>query len=102
MAFEPDDTSSDGWINHPLRPPVGFIAAAMDLAMMAPTKRNGKLVANFAAERAVLGEPQMMGIDGSTAANQTRLLGDESEVHLVANAARFGMRQLALIDAAGN
>src|ERR1700733_7834489 len=101
MAFEPEEASRLGWINHPLRPPACFIAAAMDLAMMAPAKWHGKFVAYFAAERAVLGEAQMMRIDGSTAANQTRLFGDESKVHLVANAAVFGMRQLALIDAAG-
>ena len=73
----------------------------MDLTVVSPTQRHGELIAHFAAERAVLREPQMMGIRGSAAANQARLFGHELDVLLVAKAARLGMNQLALVDAPG-
>jgi hypothetical protein len=42
----------------------GFIATAMDLAMMAAAERDRELIADLAAGRSVLGEAQMMGSDG--------------------------------------
>jgi hypothetical protein len=54
-----------------LLPPCGFIATAMDVAMMATG--HGELIADLAADRAMLRETQMMGICGPAAANQTRL-----------------------------
>ncbi len=69
---------------------------------MAPAQRYGELIADLAAERAVLREAQMMGIRGPAAANQTRLFGDEPDVVPVTKPARLGMGQLALVDAVGN
>ena len=74
----------------------------MDLAVVAPAQRHGELIAHFSPERAVLREPQVMGIGGSAAANQARLLGHELDVVSVTKAARLGMDQLALVDAVGN
>ena len=62
MRFQPQRAGSDGRIDASLFPPCGFIATAMDLAMMAPAQRHGELIADLAAERAVLREAQMMGI----------------------------------------
>ena len=73
----------------------------MNLAMVAPAQRHGELIAHFAPERAMLREPQMMGIRGSAAANQARLFGHVLDVVLVAKAAGLGMDQLALVDALG-
>jgi hypothetical protein len=42
-------------------PPCGFIAAAVDLAMVNSAERHRELVAHFAAERPRLREPEMMG-----------------------------------------
>ena len=40
----------------------GFIAATMNLAVVAPAHRHGELIAHFSPERAMLRETQMMGI----------------------------------------
>ena len=102
MGRQPQRAGGDGRIDTSLLPPRGFIATAMDLAVVAPAQRHGELIAHFSPERAVLREPQMMGIGGSAAANQARLFGHELDVVLVTKAAGLGMDQLALVDAVGN
>jgi hypothetical protein len=69
--------------------------------MVAPAQRHGELITHLASECAVLREPQVMGVRGSTATNQARLIGHELDVLLVAKAAGLGMDQLALVDATG-
>lgn len=54
----------------------------MDLAVVAPAKRHGELIAHFTPERWVLCEPQVMGVRGSSAANQTRVLCNRFDVML--------------------
>jgi hypothetical protein len=51
MAFQPQGTSGNGWINADLFPPCHFIATAVDLAMMATTQGDRELIADFAAKR---------------------------------------------------
>ena len=51
MGLQPQRASGDGRIDTGLIPPGGFIAAAMDLAMMSPAERNRELIADLAAER---------------------------------------------------
>ena len=82
MRLQPQRAGGDGRIDTGLLPPSGFIATAMDLAVVAPAQRHGELIAHFSPERAVLREPQMMGIGGPAAANQARLFGDELDVVL--------------------
>ena len=74
----------------------------MDLTVVAAAQRHGELITHFSRERAVLREPQMMGIGWNAAANQARLFGHELDVVLVTKAARLRMHQLALVDALGN
>jgi hypothetical protein len=57
-------------------PPCGFIAAAVDLAMVSPTQWDGEVIAHLAPERRVLREPQVLGVRGPPATNQARLLGN--------------------------
>ena len=66
-----------------------------------PGKAAQKLIAYFSPERAMLREPEMMGIRGSTTANQARLFGYVLDVALVTDAAGLGMDQLALVGAPG-
>ena len=101
MRLQPQRAGRDDWIDTGLDPPCGFIAATMNLAVVAPAQRHGKLIAHFSPERAMLREPQMMGIRGSTTANQARLFGHVLDVALVTKAAGLGMDQLALVDAPG-
>jgi hypothetical protein len=51
MAFQPQDTSRNRWINACFLPPCRFIATAMHLAVMAAAQGDGELIANFAAKR---------------------------------------------------
>jgi len=73
----------------------------MRLAVVTAAERDHELVADLAAERAWLCEPQVMGVGGFAAADQTGLGGDEPKVLPVAVAPRLGDRQYALVDAAG-
>jgi hypothetical protein len=51
MCLQPEHTSRGVRVDTGSVPPRRFITTAMDLAMMASTQRNGKLVADFAAKR---------------------------------------------------
>jgi hypothetical protein len=62
MCVEPQRARGDRRIDTGLPPPCGFIAAAMDLAVVPSAKRHGELIAHLTAECAVLSEAQMMGI----------------------------------------
>jgi hypothetical protein len=53
---------------------------------------------SLSAERARLHEAKMVGIGGLSPAHQTRLLGDETEVLLVAVATRLSNREGAFVD----
>ena len=55
-------------------PPGGFISAAVDLAVVPTTKRDGKLIAHLAAERRVLREAQVMSVTGDSPADEASLL----------------------------
>ena len=63
-------------------PPCGFIASAVDLAMVSAAERHRELVAHFATERPRLRRPKMMGIRGLTAADKAGLRGHEPKVRL--------------------
>jgi hypothetical protein len=91
MGLQPQSTGGNGRIDTGLLPPSGFVTAAMSLAVMAPAQRDGELIAYFSPERAMLREPQVMGIGGAGAANQTWLFGHKLDVVSVTKAARFGM-----------
>jgi hypothetical protein len=49
MHLHPKRAGRDGRINAGIFPQCGFIATAMDLAMMAPAQRHGELIADLAA-----------------------------------------------------
>src|SRR5262245_47527511 len=82
-----------------LPPPRALVMGAMHRTMMPATKRDRELIADLAAERARLGETEMMGVRGLAAAHQTRLLGDVAKVLAVAIATRRSDREDALVDA---
>jgi hypothetical protein len=100
MRLQPKRAGTDTGVDTGLLPPRGFIATAMDLAMMAAAQRHGELIACLPAECAVLREAQMMGVFGPAAADQSGLFGHEPDVLLVTKAARLGMGQPTLPRAA--
>ena len=80
MRFPPQRTGRRGRIYTGGFPPLGLIAATMDLAMVPSAQRDSELVADLAAERAALSKAQMMRIRRLPTANQAGLLGHESDV----------------------
>jgi hypothetical protein len=85
MALQPQGTSGNGRINARLFPPVRFIATAVDLAMMTATQGDREFITHFAAKRPRLRKLQMMSVCRAAAADQTRLIGNQSNVIPVAN-----------------
>ena len=61
----------------------------MDLAMMSPAQGDGELIADLAPECSRLGKAEVMGIHGSSTADQTGIPGDRLDVLPIANPARF-------------
>jgi hypothetical protein len=51
MGFQPKGARGDSRIDTGFLPPCGFIATAMNLAVMAPAQRYGELVTDLAAKR---------------------------------------------------
>jgi len=85
-------------INSPSLPPGDFVAEAMVVAVMRPAQRYREFVADLAPHRAVLGEPQMMGISRASPAHQAWLRCHELEMRFVTIPARFADRELAFLD----
>ena len=50
MAFEPQRAGWDRRVNTGLLPPLCFIAAPMDFAMMTAAERNGEFIADLAQQ----------------------------------------------------
>jgi len=70
----------------------------MHFAVMDAAERNSELVAHLAAERTRLHEPQVMRIGVFSPTHKTRLLGNESQMFLVAMATRLHNRKSAFVD----
>jgi hypothetical protein len=81
-------------------PPCGFIAAAVDLAMVNTAERHRELVTHLATERTRLRRAKMMRIAGLTATDKAGLRGNELKMRFVADAPRCADRKHAFVDAA--
>ena len=73
----------------------------MHRTMMPATEWDRELIADLAAERARLREPDVMGIRGLATAHETRLLSNVAKVLPIAIATRRSDREDALVDARG-
>ena len=98
MRFQPQHPGCDGRIKPCGFPPGGFVAAAVNLAMMSPAQRHRELIADLAPQGSALREAQMMGIRRLPAANEAGLLRHISDVVAVTNPAWLRQRQGALVD----
>src|SRR5207253_231648 len=87
-------------INSPSLPPCDFVSEAMDVAVMDPTERYRELIAYFQSHRAGLGEPQMMGVGGTSPTDQTGLRCNKFKMGLVAEPTRLANCEYAFIDLA--
>ena len=68
--------------------------------MVSAAERDGELIADFTTERPALREPQVVRIAGLPSADQAGLLGNETQVVPIADAARLGEGKHGLVDAA--
>ena len=65
---------------------------------MGPAQGDSEFVAHFSTERPRLHEAKMVGIAGLSSTYKTGLLGDKSEMLLIAVATRLGNRKGAFVD----
>ena len=86
---EPQDAGDNSRINLSLSPPCGFIAAAVNLAMVPPTQRHRELVTDLAPESRRLREAQMVSVRGVSPTDESGLLGNVPDVIAVPDAARL-------------
>jgi hypothetical protein len=89
VRFQPERTSRHVGSIPAFAPPGGFIAAAVDLAVVAAAQRDSELVADLAAECSALCKAQVVWIRGLPAAHQAGLLGNMAKVSAVTNPARL-------------
>ena len=101
MRLKPQGSCSNDRLNGHLPPPDGFVAIAVQLAMMAPAQRYRELVADLAPERPALGKAEMMGVTGTTAADETRLVRHVPYMLAVADSAELGQGKHGFIDPRG-
>jgi hypothetical protein len=82
-------------------PPRAFIPGTVSLAVMCPAQGDSEFVAHFSAERPRLHEAKMVGIGGHSPTYEAGLLGDKSEMLLVAVPSRLANHEGALVDMFG-
>ena len=70
-------------------PPCSFIAASVDLAVVATAQWNSEFIADLAIERPALRKSEVMGIRRASAANQAGMLSDKFDVIPVTHSAGF-------------
>src|SRR5262249_15125714 len=98
MCLQPKNASRRARIDTGLLPPHGFVAAAMNFAMMSSAKGNRELIADLTAKGRRLCKTEMMRISGTPAANQTWLLGDRFHMLPVPSSTGHRQRQDGLVD----
>ena len=62
MSFDPKRAGCRGGVNASLLPPCGFVAVAVEFAVVAATKRHSELVADLARQRPALGKAQVVRV----------------------------------------
>src|ERR1700691_3807144 len=101
MRLEPQCPRSDHRINSHLYPTHRFVAAVVNLAMMATAQWHREFVADLAAEGSALREAYVVSVRWLPAANQTRLLRNEPDVLAVADPPRLREGKHALVNSSG-
>jgi hypothetical protein len=86
------------WIDSELFPPCAFIAGTVSCPVMDAAQGDSEFVAHLSTERARLHEAKMVRIGGLPSTDETRLLGDKSEMLLIAIATRLSDRKGAFVD----
>ena len=101
MSFEPQRSGHPYRMDPGLLPPLCLVPAAVHFAMVAAAQGNREFVADFPAKSTALRKSQVMRVGRASPADEARLLGDEPEMRLVANATWLLKRECALVDGLG-
>ena len=101
MALFPKPSGDVQRLDLPILPPGHLIAGLMQLPMMASAKGDGEFVADFHADGARLGEPQVMRVAGLSSTDQARLGRNEVEVRPITYALWLRDRKGAFVDPTG-
>ena len=99
MGFEPEPARDGDRLDAASRPPIDFLAGAVQFAMMRAAQRDREFVADLEAESAGLRKPQMVGVGGLPAADEAGLFGHEPQMLLVPQPFALGQGQDAFVDA---
>jgi hypothetical protein len=99
MCLFPEPSGDLERVDAGLTPPRALVAGAMHRTMMPATEWDRELIADLAAECTRLREPEVVGVAGLAAAQETRLLGDVAQVLPVTIAPRRSHREDTLVDA---
>ena len=70
-------------------PPCLLTAASMELTVVQPTNRDGESVADFPAQRPLLGKLDVVGIGRGAPADEARLSGHKPQMVAIALTHRF-------------
>ena len=98
MRLQPKGASRCGRIDACLLPPRGFIATAMDLAMVTAAERNREFIADLAAKRRWLQKSQVMRVGRAATANQAREFRNRFDMVSVPNPTRCWQGEYAFIN----
>jgi hypothetical protein len=100
-TFCPQFASNLDRVEAGLLPPCALIASTVSRPVMDSAERGNEFIAHLSAEGPRLHEAKMVGIAGLSPTHETRLLGDEPEMFLVAVAMRLSNRKGAFVDMFG-
>jgi hypothetical protein len=79
-------------------PPGNFVSEGVVVPVMGSAQGDSELVAHLASHCAELSEPEMVGVSGTSSADETWLRCHEFEMSLIAMAARLADRKFTFLD----
>src|ERR1700745_3463578 len=89
LGRNPERPRCSEGIDRPSLPPGDLVSVAMDVAVMNPAQRHRELVAHFQPHRPRLGEAEVVGVGGTSSADQTRLRCYEFEMSFITQSSRL-------------
>lgn len=99
VGFPPELARQADGLETGFRPPVRFLAGAVQFAMVCPAQRDREFVTDLEAETAGLRQPQMVRVTGLAAADEAGLFRNEPQMLLVPQPFGFGEGEHAFVDA---
>jgi hypothetical protein len=98
MSLEPKRARHRERIDASISPPCGFVAAAMNFAMVAAAQWDGEFVARSARYSAALCETEMMRVRRPSTTYEARFLDNRPDVGSITNASRLGQCKHTFVD----